>query len=108
MPTPSIHPLLPPLTMLLFHERPGGSCLISISMTGTALERSFPFFSRFLVFQRAEQRTAERYCRVGSDKEALKDDGGSERERGERKKRGTAARSPEGRGKKETAGTGSG
>lgn len=43
---------------------------------------------------------AERYCRVGSDKEALKNDGGSERERGERKKRRTAARSPEGRKKK--------
>lgn len=73
--------------MLLFHERPGGSGLISISMTGTTLERSFPFFSRFLFFQRAAQRTAKRYCRVGSDKEALKDDGGSERERGEKKKK---------------------
>lgn len=29
---------------------------------------------------------AKRYCRVGSDKEALKDDGQSECERGERKK----------------------
>lgn len=108
MPTPSIHPPTPINDAFVFHERPGGSCLISISMTGTALERSFLFFSRFVVFQRAEQRTAERYCRVGSDKEALKDDGGSERERGERKKRRTAARSPEGREKKETAGTGSG